>query len=170
MKETTVKLQSASTLNIQEGETTGQVESLWPPSVMIGNQSAGMFFGKKSLGGILVVDNDRAIRKLIRLILEDAGYEILEAEGGQEALKLLSSGQTPMAVDLIISDLNMPNVDGFEAIASIQKKYPSIPVIVLTGIDDREVETSFMRQGVSDYLVKPVDVRALMASVAYAIK
>jgi two-component system chemotaxis response regulator CheY len=74
-----------------------------------------------------------------------------------------------MVVDLIITDLNMPKVDGFEAIAYFQKEYPSIPVIVLTGIGDPEVEASFMRQGVSDYLAKPVDVRTLMASVANAI-
>jgi CheY-like chemotaxis protein len=116
-----------------------------------------------------VVDDEPANRKLLRLILEDAGYDILEAEDGQEALQVLSSGQTPMAVDLIISDLQMPKVDGFEAIASFQKEYPSIPVIVLTGIGDPEVEASFMRQGVSDYLLKPVDVKTLIASVTDAI-
>ena len=169
MQETPMNLQAGSTVQILEGETTGHVEEFGPPSVLPGNQSAEIFSGKKSLGGILVVDDDRALRKLIRLILEDAGYDILEAEDGQAAINMLNSRETPMVVDLIISDLNMPKVDGFAAIASFQKEYPRIPVIILTGIADQEVEISIMRQGVTDYLEKPVDARALIASVANAI-
>ncbi|MDH5563081.1 MAG: response regulator [Nitrospirota bacterium] len=164
-----MKPQAASNLEIQEGEAINQVEVLGLPSRRLMNQSVGMVSRKKSLGGILVVDDESANRKLLRLILEDAGYDILEAEDGQEAINVLSSGETSIAVDLIITDLNMPKVDGFEAIASFQKEYPSIPVIVLTGIGDREVEISLRRQGVSDYLLKPVDVRALIASVTDAI-
>ena len=164
-----MKPQAASNLEIQEGEATNQVEVLGLPSRRLMNQSVGMVSRKKSLGGILVVDDETANRKLLRLILEYAGYDILEAEDGQEAINVLSSGENPMTVDLIITDLNMPKVDGFEAITAFQKEYPSIPVIVLTGIGDREVETSFRRQGVSDYLMKPVDVRTLLASVTDAI-
>lgn len=168
-KELPMNLQSASSIELEKGETTGQAEGFGQSFGQFGNKSAGIFSGQKTLGGILVVDDDPAIRKLIRLLLENAGYDVLEAENGQEAIKVLSSGETPMVVDLIITDLNMPKVDGFEAIASFQKEYPSIPVIVLTGIGDREVETSFRRKGVSDYLMKPVDVRTLIASVADAI-
>jgi two-component system chemotaxis response regulator CheY len=168
-KEVPMKSHSASTIELQEGETTGQVEAFGQSSGRVWNKSAEMISGQKSLGGILVVDDDPAIRRLIRFILENVGYDVLEAEDGQEAINVLNSGETPMVVDLIITDLNMPQVDGFEAIASFQKEYSSIPVIVLTGIGDPEVETSFMRQGVSDYLLKPIDVKALMASVTDAI-
>jgi two-component system chemotaxis response regulator CheY len=168
-KELPMKAPNASTIKLQEGETTGQVEAFGQSSGRVWNKSEEMISGQKTLGGILVVDDDPHIRKLIRLILENVGYYVLEAEDGQEAINVLSSGETPMVVDLIITDLNMPKVDGFEAIAYFQKEYPSIPVIVLTGIGDPEVEASFMRQGVSDYLAKPVDVRTLMASVANAI-
>jgi len=168
-KELPMKAPNASTIKLQEGETTGQVEAFGQSSGRFWNKSAGMFSGQKSLGGILVVDDDPAIRRLIRIILEDVGYDIMEVEDGQEAINVLSSGETPMVVDLIITDLNMPKVDGFEAIASFQKEYPSIPVIVLTGIADPEVEASFMRQGVSDYLLKPVDGKKLTSSVANAI-
>jgi CheY-like chemotaxis protein len=148
-KELPMKSPNASTIQLQEGESTGQLNRFDQSSGKFWNKSAGMFSGQKTLGGILVVDDDLAIRRLIRLILEDVGYDIMEAEDGQEAINVLSSGETPMVVDLIITDLN--------------------PVIVLTGIGDPEVEASFMRQGVSDYLAKPVDVRTLMASVANAI-
>ena len=82
---------------------------------------------------------------------------------------MLRSGENPMVIDTIITDLNMPNIDGFEAIAYFQKEFPSIPLIVLTGIADLELAVSFMREGVSNYLVKPVGVEQLKASVARAI-
>jgi two-component system chemotaxis response regulator CheY len=161
--------QSRSSVAIREEENIGMIEPVPIPTERSWQKSAEILSGKKSLGGILVVDDDPAIRRLIRIILEDVGYDIMEVEDGQEAINVLSSGEPPMVVDLIITDLNMPQVDGFEAIASFQKEYPSIPVIVLTGIADPEVEASFMRQGVSDYLLKPVDGKKLTSSVANAI-
>jgi len=164
-----MKPQAVLTVEIAGVDTTGPVEGFGPSSRQFGSKSAGMVLGQVSLGGILVVDDEPANRKLLRLILEAAGYDILEAEDGQEAINVLSGGENPMTVDLILTDLNMPRVDGFEAIAFFQNEYPGIPVIVLTGIGHREAETSFRRQGVSDYLVKPVDVRILIASVTNAI-
>jgi len=165
-----MKSQSALTVEIDEEETTGQGDAFGAPSTRFGNKVTGLVSGKTSLGGILVVDDDPAIRMLIRLILENSGYDAMEAEDGQEALELLSRGKTLMAIDLIITDLNMPHVDGFEAVVSFQKEFPCIPVIVVTGIVDPEVEALIRRKGVSDYLVKPVDARALLASVADAMK
>lgn len=161
--------QRLSSVALPEEENIGMIESVPIPTERSWQKSAGMFSGKQSLGCILVVDDDPANRKLIRLILENVGYDILEAEDGQDAIDLLRRGENPMVIDTIITDLNMPKVDGFEAIASFQKEYPNIPVIVLTGIADPKVEASFMRQGVSDYLLKPVDTRTLMGSVAHAI-
>ncbi len=133
------------------------------------NKSAGMFAGKPSLGGVLVVDDDPAIRNIIRLILENAGYDILEARDGQEAIDLLGSGENPIVIDLIITDLTMPKVSGQEAIGFFQREYPGIPLIVLTGIPDLDDGISFMRQGISNYLVKPVQAKTLIDSVAIAV-
>ncbi len=169
MKKNSTNLQAGLLVEIRERGTTVQVEAFGPPFGRFRNQTAGMFSGSKPLGCLLVVDDDPAIRLLNRLILENEGYDILEAEDGQEAIKVLRRGEFGMVVELIITDLNMPKVDGFESIAMFQQEYPSIPVIVLTGIDDREVKISFMRRGVSDYLEKPVDARTLIASVAHAI-
>ena len=132
-------------------------------------KSAGKFSGRRSLGGILVVDDDPAIRKLIRLILEPSGYDILVAEDGKDAINVLRSGENPMVIDTIITDLNMPNMDGFEAIVYFQKEFASIPIIVLTGIADAELAVSFMQRGIRDYLVKPIGVEQLKVSVARAI-
>ncbi len=158
-----MKTQSlASVAVLKEEQITKHANRSW-------KKSAGMFSGQKSQGGVLVVDDDPDIRKLIRLILEKDGYDILEAEDGQDAIALLRSGENPMVIDTIISDLSMPKVNGYEAIAYFQKEFPSIPLIVLTGIADLEVATSFMRRGISNYLVKPVDEKKLTASVAQAI-
>ena len=164
-----IESQHASIIEFQDRGKTVQSKPIQQSLLEHWQKSAGMFSGRRSLGGILVVDDDPAIRKLIKLILEPSGYDILVAEDGKDAINVLCSGETSIVIDTIITDLNMPNIDGFEAITYFQKEYPSIPIIVLTGIGDLEVALSFMRQGVSDYLVKPVGVEQLKASVARAI-
>ncbi len=164
-----MKTQRESSVALLETEHTKTIDPVTKPANRSWKKSAGMFSDRKSQGGILVVDDDPDIRKLIRLILENSGYDILEAENGQEAMDLLRSGENPLVIDTIISDLTMPKVDGYEAIAYFQKEFPSIPIIVLTGIADLEVATSFMRRGISNYLVKPVDGKKLTTSVANAI-
>jgi two-component system chemotaxis response regulator CheY len=132
-------------------------------------KSAGMFSGQRSLGGILVVDDDPAIRKLLVLILEKSGYDVLVAEDGEDAINLLRSGENPMVVDTIMTDLSIPNIDGVDTIAYFQKEFPNIPLIILTGNGDWKMAVSFMQGEVSDFLVKPVDGEQLKASVARAL-
>ena len=167
--EVPMESQCASTIELQDRKNSVQCEPVRQSLLGHWKKSAGMFSGQRSLGGILVVDDDPAIRKLIRLILEHSGYDVLVAEDGKDAINVLRSGENPMVIDTIITDLNMPNIDGFEAIAYFQNEFPSIPLIVLTGIADVELAVSFMREGVSNYLVKPVGVEQLKASVARAI-
>ena len=168
-KESAMNLPRASTIDLPESTDTGQQESVVSPSGRNWEKSAGMFSGQKTSGGILVVDDDPEIRKLIRIILENSGYDVLEAQDGQEAIEKLNEGENPMVVDAIITDLNMPRVNGHEAIAYFQKEHPSIPLIVLTGIADLEVALSFMRQGISNYLVKPIDAKKLALAVGRAL-
>ena len=128
-------------------------------------------FGKKSAkGGILVVMDDPNIRKLIRLILEHSGYDVMEAKDGQEAINMLNSKEeTSVVVEAIITEFNMPKLDGFEAITYFHKEFAHIPLIILTGITDVHMATLFMGQGIRDFLVKPVDARSLTTSVANAL-
>jgi two-component system chemotaxis response regulator CheY len=161
--------QCASSFELHDGKKAEQIDPYRPSSGQLWQKSAGMFSGQRSLGGILVVDDDPAIGKLLVLILEKSGYDVLVAEDGEEAINLLRSGENPMVVDTIITDLSMPNIDGFDAIAYFQKEFPSIPLIILTGNADWKMAISFMRRGVSNYLVKPVDGEQVKASVARAI-
>ncbi len=118
-----------------------------------------------SLGRILVVDDEAEVRKSLRLMLTKAGYEVVEAEDGEKAMEVMNSGDNARMIDTIISDIYMPNMNGMEAIAYFRSQFPSIPVIVLTGQTDRQWVDMLYKQGVSDYLVKPVEPETLTSLV-----
>ncbi len=133
-------------------------------------RTAGMFPGKTCSGGVLVVDDEPDVRKVVRMTLEKVGYHVVEAEDGKQAMEAIHTGENPMVLDVIITDIRMPNVNGIEAITYFKKEWPSVPLIVLTGFPDIEMATTMMQQGVHSYLVKPVDSEKLRASVEQAIE
>lgn len=116
---------------------------------------------------ILVVDDEAEIRKTIRLQLENTDYEIIEAEDGEKGIQALNN-ENVLEVDAIICDVRMPKVNGIEAVAYFREQYPSIPVIVLTGYPDVQLATDFLKEGVVDYLVKPVEKAKLVEAVGKA--
>lgn len=132
-------------------------------------RTAGMFSGQTYQGGVLVVDDEQDIRKVVRMTLEKLDYYVIEAEDGEQAITLLNEGEHPMVIDVIITDIWMPHINGFEAMNYFQREYPSIPLIVLTGFPDLNLAMQFMKRGVTDYLVKPVDREKLAAAVANAM-
>jgi two-component system chemotaxis response regulator CheY len=93
---------------------------------------------------------------------------VLEAEDGEKAIELLSD-ENILEVDVIICDVRMPNINGVEAVAYLRHEYPSIPVIVLTGYPDVKLAVDFMKEGVIEYLVKPVEKEALIDAVNKAL-
>lgn len=121
-------------------------------------------------GRILVVDDEEAVRKPIRLTLLKAGFEVVEAEDGAQAIQRLNEGDNPLAVDTILCDIRMPKINGVEAIAYFRQQYPSVPVVVLTGYPDVQLATTLMQQGVKDYLVKPVTRDNLVAVLAKTVE
>lgn len=123
-----------------------------------------------SSGRILVVDDDSFVRDAVRLTLTKAGYDVVEAEDGEKGIKAIRSGDNPLKLDTIICDIRMPKVNGMEAIAYFRSQFPSVPVIVLTGHPDLEGATSLFKQGVAEYLVKPIEPEKLTAAVNKAVK
>jgi two-component system chemotaxis response regulator CheY len=121
-----------------------------------------------SLGTVLVVDDEDSIRKISRLTLTKAGYEVIEAENGEKAIEVLNTGENPLNVDVILCDIRMPKINGVEAIHYFRTQYPSVQIIVQTGFPDLNLATSLMKQGIVDYLVKPVEKEKLLAAVAKA--
>ena len=112
---------------------------------------------------ILLVDDSMPIRKLIALQLKSKGYEIVQAINGIEALEILASRR----VDLIITDLNMPKMDGLELIGQLKKDtdLENIPVIILSSEGENRDKEVGLKVGASSYLVKPVSQEFLIDEV-----
>ncbi len=132
-------------------------------------RSAGLFSGEDYQGGVLVIDDEPDIRAVVRLALEKLDYYVIDAADGQQAIALLNEGEHPMVIDVIITDIRMPNINGVESIDYFQREYPSIPLIVLTGFPDVALAIQLMKRGVIDYLIKPVERDKLTAAVANAM-
>lgn len=124
---------------------------------------------KVSLGRVLVVDDEEAIRSVLRMMLTQAGYDVEEAEDGGKAVEVLNSGDNPLMLDAIICDIRMPRINGVEAITYFRAQYPSMPVIVLTGYHDEALALSLRQQGIVEFLEKPAEREQILASVAQAI-
>ena len=117
-------------------------------------------------GKILIIDDEEEVREVLRLQLESANYNVIEASDGEEGVKMMKLGSNLLQVGMIICDIRMPKVNGIEAIDYLKRNAPSIPIIVLTGYPDSELAVSLMKKGVKDYMVKPVEKEKLLAKVA----
>jgi two-component system response regulator HydG len=107
---------------------------------------------------VLVVDDEPAAREVLSELLEQRGYEVHGVEGGEEALQLVD--ETPP--DIVLSDLRMPNMDGIELLKRIHEKNPLMPVVVQTAVTAVDAAVAAIRAGAEDYLLKPVDIDALV--------
>ena len=121
-------------------------------------------------GRVMVMDDEDNVRKVLRLTLAKAGYDVVEAQHGGEGIETIGSDDNMLMLDVILCDIRMPKVNGLEAIAFFQQQYPSVPVIVVTGYPDQQMATDLLSRGVFDYLVKPVDKEKLLATVAAAME
>lgn len=118
-----------------------------------------------SKGKILVVDDEEDVREVLRLHLEGAGYNIIEAENGEVAIQMLRDEDNMVNVGLILCDIRMPKVNGHECTDFIRREAPGIPVMVITGYPDTEMAVGMLKKGVKEYLVKPVEKETLLQKV-----
>ena len=109
---------------------------------------------------ILVVDDDEDIRLLVRELLERAGYEVVEAADGREALKLMYS--TPPA--LVLLDITMPDLDGYQTLERI-RDLSDVPVAMLTARSQELEKVRGLSAGADDYIAKPFGRQELLARV-----
>ena len=112
---------------------------------------------------ILIVDDDRMIRMLVKLLLEKEGYDVIEGENGLHAVEI-SRRERP---DLMVLDLMMPQLDGFEALQRIRRDptMTGLPVIVLTAESGPDTERRVLELGADDYLIKPFEPGVLLSRV-----
>ena len=117
------------------------------------------------MASLLIADDEKNILSGLQLAFEDEGYEVIPAANGREAWEKLQKN----IVDLVITDLRMPEMDGYELLKRIAAAYPTLPVIVLTGHGTIETAVETMRDGAVDFFTKPVDIDKLMLVVRKSI-
>lgn len=117
---------------------------------------------------ILVVDDDPAIQKVLKQALQMEGYEVTTADDGEEALTALEA-RVP---DVVVLDVMMPKVDGFEVLQRIREgdQTSNLPVILLTAKSATEDVWEGWRRGVDYYMTKPFDVEELLTFIEYVFK
>ncbi|MBL4901882.1 MAG: sigma-54-dependent Fis family transcriptional regulator [Desulfocapsa sp.] len=114
---------------------------------------------------ILIVDDDRVHRIMLKVNLKEAGYKVIEADDGDQVLPVLAEHD----VDLILMDLKMQRMTGIEAIKLLQKNGRPEPVVVITAFSSVESAVEAMKHGAMDYVTKPVDIESLKLTVAKAL-
>lgn len=117
---------------------------------------------------ILIIDDDKAICQLLEKLLEK-DYEVITKFDGMDAMQWLTKGNLP---DLIVSDLEMPNINGEEFIVNLKNSgyFNEVPFIVITGYSSKEQKLKCMRLGVHDYFEKPFNPKDLVFSVEVVLK
>ena len=115
---------------------------------------------------ILIVDDEPAIRRFLRTSLGAEGYNLLEAESGEEALELLGRN----AVDLIVLDLGLPGVSGLEVIQRLREEGSSVPIVVLSSRTDEAGKVKALDMGADDYVTKPFGMDELLARIRAALR
>ena len=113
---------------------------------------------------IMVVDDSETIRKFLSFALRALGFSVVSARDGMDALEKLSQNR----VDLVITDLNMPNMDGFEFLKALREdtQYSHVPIIILSSLSSSQEIEMGLQLGASSYLVKPFDQKRIQYEVA----
>jgi two-component system response regulator AtoC len=114
---------------------------------------------------ILVVDDEAKMRRLLEIMLTQMDYTVLQAGNGVEALTVLANQR----VDLIITDLKMPQLDGMGLLKQLRQQADNTPVIVVTAYGTVETAVDAMKYGASDYIVRPFELDAVEAAVQKAL-
>lgn len=106
---------------------------------------------------ILVVDDELLIRDLLYDFFSSQGWDITVAENGQKALEVLRAKD----VDLVLSDIKMPELDGLGLASRVRESYPDLPVILMTGYPSVDTAVSALRSKAEDYVIKPFNINQL---------
>ncbi len=116
---------------------------------------------------VLVVDDDEHVRALAHRVLERLNYESIEATDGLAAIDLLRADATQ--VDAVLLDMTMPRMNGEDTLRGIRALAPWLPVILMSGHDEREVTPQLLEHGLGGYLQKPFTVDALSSMFARVV-
>jgi len=115
---------------------------------------------------ILVLEDDKALNQTVRLFLGNCGYEAVSCLTANEAYDALYEHE----IDLIVSDIMMPEVDGFEFAKNVRELNENIPILFMTARDDIASKQKGFRIGVDDYMVKPIDLDELVLRIGAILR
>jgi len=107
---------------------------------------------------ILVVDDDKTARILLADVLKAEGFEVVEAEDGREALKMIQS----QSIDLVMTDRSMPGMDGLALLKVLTERYSSIPVVIISAYGEEKLWGEALQLGAKEYLVKPFKAQEIL--------
>jgi DNA-binding NtrC family response regulator len=114
---------------------------------------------------LLVVDDEESMRWFLEKTLRREGYDVLSARDGPEAIALAQAN----TVDLVLADVRMPGMDGVALMRALRPTHPNVPVLLMTAYGTVEDALAAMKQGATDYVMKPFRVDAIRATVARAL-
>jgi len=117
---------------------------------------------------ILIIDDDKAMCQLLEKMF-NRQYVVTTKHDGMEAMQWLTSGKIP---NLIITDIDMPNIDGYEFLRNIKNSgyYGDVPVIIISGYDSKEQKLNCLKNGAYEYFVKPFNPRDLLFTAEIVLK
>ena len=115
---------------------------------------------------ILVVDDDKNIRRLISENLEQAGYTPMVAKNGEDALELIDHHH----FDMVIADIMMPLIDGYELVADIRSINDKIPILMITAKEAFEDKKTAFNAGADDYITKPIDFEEMLLRISALLR
>ncbi|HKI52451.1 MAG TPA: response regulator [Geothermobacteraceae bacterium] len=122
------------------------------------------FDGTQSLPSLLIVDDEVMIRDLCAQAL--SGYRVAQAGNGQEAVDILARED----IDIVLTDIMMPVMNGLDLLAGIKESSPNQPVIVMTGFGDKEVILKALKAGADDFIHKPINLLQLKTAIAKTLE
>lgn len=114
----------------------------------------------------LIVDDEPSIVKMMALILRQAGYICIGCQSGQDALQLIDTQE----FDAILCDVQMPGMSGTELLHIVREKHPLIAFLMVTGVHDIRVGVQAMKEGADDYLLKPLNLEAVLVSIRQVLE
>ena len=114
---------------------------------------------------ILVIDDEKSIRKTLKDILEYEKYQVEEAADGVEGFNMLKSGK----FDVVLCDIKMPKIDGIEVLEKVMQLNPEIPFVMISGHGTIETAVEAVKKGAFDFIAKPLDLNRLLVTIRNAI-
>lgn len=115
---------------------------------------------------VLVVEDDKNLRKLIVTCLKKKNYNVLEVENGEKALEVMDTNY----VDIIISDIMMPHMDGYELIRELREANFNVPILLITAKSDISDKRTGFLLGADDYMVKPIDIEEMLLRIEVLLR